>query len=290
MKNKTVAYTHAPEPLTYHFDLHYTGFFADCEHEILPLKSGYRICLVYNMKYKDTNAQLPKLVLHDQNEKKLVELFEEWNEEKDPDCGIYMLEHKYTQSSLSVTTLKNRDYAVASVLRNIALEHTKLFRAYVAIIELEQTGQGEYVGRPRYHSDNDWAMGDVDSSDLTMTIEDPLDPSFPDFDGIDDISLDDIMQGEDYFGSRTNPDKVEKEGYTGNEGITITHWYKRAGIVIIPQFARAKFNIQSWSDEEEEQDGKEENDAESGKKRPAPEAHGEPAAKKSNRDAPIVID
>ena len=30
-------------------ELSYAAFYADCEHEIRPLKSGYRLCLVYNV-------------------------------------------------------------------------------------------------------------------------------------------------------------------------------------------------------------------------------------------------
>src|SRR5262249_48948732 len=31
------------------FLLHYAAFYADCEHEIRPLRGGYRLCLVYNL-------------------------------------------------------------------------------------------------------------------------------------------------------------------------------------------------------------------------------------------------
>ena len=35
-----------PESL---FKIHYAAFYADCEHEVRPVKSGYRLCLVYNL-------------------------------------------------------------------------------------------------------------------------------------------------------------------------------------------------------------------------------------------------
>ena len=31
------------------FHIHYAAFYADCEHEIRPLRKGYRLCLVYNL-------------------------------------------------------------------------------------------------------------------------------------------------------------------------------------------------------------------------------------------------
>ena len=31
------------------FHIHYAAFYADCEHEVRPLRKGYRLCLVYNL-------------------------------------------------------------------------------------------------------------------------------------------------------------------------------------------------------------------------------------------------
>src|SRR5262249_29575635 len=31
------------------FQIHFAAFYADCEHEIRPLRKGYRLCLVYNL-------------------------------------------------------------------------------------------------------------------------------------------------------------------------------------------------------------------------------------------------
>ena len=31
------------------FRIQYAAFYADCEHEVRPLKKGYRLCLVYNL-------------------------------------------------------------------------------------------------------------------------------------------------------------------------------------------------------------------------------------------------
>jgi Rps23 Pro-64 3,4-dihydroxylase Tpa1-like proline 4-hydroxylase len=34
---------------TNNFKIPYVTFYADCEHEIKPITSGYRVCLVYNL-------------------------------------------------------------------------------------------------------------------------------------------------------------------------------------------------------------------------------------------------
>src|SRR5690606_1140235 len=31
------------------YSLNYVAFYADCDHEVKPLTSGYRVCLVYNL-------------------------------------------------------------------------------------------------------------------------------------------------------------------------------------------------------------------------------------------------
>ena len=31
------------------YQIHYAAFFADCEHELLPVRSGYRLALIYNL-------------------------------------------------------------------------------------------------------------------------------------------------------------------------------------------------------------------------------------------------
>lgn len=31
------------------YQLHYAAFFADCQHELLPVRSGYRLALIYNL-------------------------------------------------------------------------------------------------------------------------------------------------------------------------------------------------------------------------------------------------
>jgi hypothetical protein len=34
------------------FRIHFAAFYADCEHEVRPLRKGHRLCLVYNLKYE----------------------------------------------------------------------------------------------------------------------------------------------------------------------------------------------------------------------------------------------
>lgn len=42
------------------FQIEYAAFYADCEHEVKPLRKGYRLCLVYNLTLAKPDAQLRK--------------------------------------------------------------------------------------------------------------------------------------------------------------------------------------------------------------------------------------
>lgn len=38
----------------------HVAFFADCEHEIKPILTGYRVCLTYNLVKKDNPVEFNK--------------------------------------------------------------------------------------------------------------------------------------------------------------------------------------------------------------------------------------
>jgi len=38
------------------------AFYSDCEHEVLPVTSGYRLTLAYNLYYKKLENQIPQCV------------------------------------------------------------------------------------------------------------------------------------------------------------------------------------------------------------------------------------
>jgi len=40
------------------FNVHYLAFYADCQHEIKEIRSGFRLCLVYNLFHRDSGVSL----------------------------------------------------------------------------------------------------------------------------------------------------------------------------------------------------------------------------------------
>lgn len=98
---------------------HYTAFYADCEHQILPVTHGWRFCLVYNLVVTKPNDSG---VVPDANEmltttKELHIEVVKWLASSTGKIG-YPLDHEYTLDSFGFGTMKGRDAVVMSVLRN----------------------------------------------------------------------------------------------------------------------------------------------------------------------------
>ena len=41
-------------------NIQWGAFYSDCEHEVLPVTSGYRITLTYNLYYKTLKNEIPR--------------------------------------------------------------------------------------------------------------------------------------------------------------------------------------------------------------------------------------
>lgn len=70
------------------------AFYADCRHELLPVKSGYCLALIYNLVH---DVRVPKPVLQDSSGTvaRICSLARHWDESDDePRWQIYVLEHQ----------------------------------------------------------------------------------------------------------------------------------------------------------------------------------------------------
>lgn len=117
------------------FSTFFTVFYADCEHEILPVTNGYRVCLVYNL-ITQTSDQICAPRNHDL-EMELLHLIENRDA---PRKFVYILSHKYSQTSLSFKSLKTTDKGIARLLKNIAEPNNMV--VYLAIFNKLKSGVG----------------------------------------------------------------------------------------------------------------------------------------------------
>jgi hypothetical protein len=116
----------------------YIAFYADCEHQLHPVTSGVRLCLVFNLvatSSKDTPN--PSHSVNVSTELKLRSIVEAWRAEEN---GLkrfgYHMEHKYTPSSFGTAFLKGRDEIVFQTLMNAKnAAGTALFDVNLVLME-----------------------------------------------------------------------------------------------------------------------------------------------------------
>jgi hypothetical protein len=226
------------------FHIHYAAFYADCEHEVRPLKKGYRLCLVYNL----TLAKSKKMLAAPRDSEyieKIAPLIRKWSDDEEATEKLAItLDHQYTQEGLSWGALKGTDRVKARVLAEAARQAG--CKAYLALLTLHQSGEGEEPGR-RYgyrrggwygrHYDDDtdenggeYNMVEVYETELTADHwSDPEGNRFP----IGELSIeeDEVLDPE----SLTDVTPEEHfQGYTGNEGSPLERWYRHAAIFLWP--------------------------------------------------------
>lgn len=234
----------SPEPSVATF----AAFYADCVHEVLPVTSGCRLTLVYNL-LRQGRSWLPKPPNYDAEQACLVKLLRQWSTSRQsPDDGspeklIYPLEHAYTQAELSFDMLKGADSARAEVL--IAAAEQAECDLHLALISIEESGYAEYTGdyyRSRRHGwsyddggDDDFEIGEV--TERSATLSDWRHPDghptalgpFP----LEEEELCPLGALNDL-----EPDETHFQEATGNAGASFDRTYRRAALVLWPRHRR----------------------------------------------------
>jgi hypothetical protein len=102
------------------FNIFYASFYADCEHEILPVREGHRLALVYNLIGQGPTRNLQPID-NSRVIKKVLGSIKAWVQNgSGPQKLVMPLEHQYCEQSLSFDRLKGRDIAAVDVLRQAA--------------------------------------------------------------------------------------------------------------------------------------------------------------------------
>lgn len=231
-------------------ELSYAAFYADCEHEVRPVRSGFRLCLTYNLTLAGARGKkgIPA-PSYGENAAAIGKLLSGWSRTADPPKLAVTLEHRYTQEGLSIDKLKGVDRARAEVLF-VAAEQADCV-AHLALVTLWQSGSAEggydeySYGRGRGYrwSDDDdeedydetggdYEMGEIFDSNLSAE-------HWSDRQGkkvqLGEIHLEAAEIIADAALDEGDPSREEFEGYTGNAGMTLDRWYHRAAVVIWPR-------------------------------------------------------
>ena len=224
-------------------ELVYAAFYADCEHEILPVTDGHRVCLVYNLMLQDgtdTPLEVPDYGAE-------IDLIadELGSRSRDPEASgklVWLLEHDYSAAGLSFGTLKNVDAAIGRVL-TAAAERAEC-ALHAAIVRVEETGSGWYYGYADVVEDvADDAFELYDVVDVDCRLDGWVRPDGAPA-GYDDLPL---LPGELMPAGRLDPERPDSQRLleaSGNEGATIERFYRRAALVVWPKADSARLLAQ----------------------------------------------
>ena len=229
-------------------EMSYAAFYADCPHEVRPLRGGHRLCLVYNVtlarsrRKKGLGAPSYGAVTT-----RVAELLATWREAGETEKRVVTLEHQYTRDGLTLDKLKGIDRARADVLFEAAERAGCI--AHLALLTLWQLGDVDHDYsdysyrrrrryRSRYDDDHDEdpgrepEMGEIIDTSLTASHWSDCHGNARQF-GEMRVHDDEVVTS-DALDDGT-PSEEEFEDYTGNAGMTLERWYHRAAIVIWPR-------------------------------------------------------
>ena len=125
-------------------ELSYAAFYADCEHEALPVRAGNRICLVYNLlqkrgKGKGRTLKAPE---YESEIAEIATILDRSLHAADAPAKIaWLLEHQYSPAGLSFSALKAADAAKAGVLVQAAARAQ--CAAHLGIVHIGEFGAAE---------------------------------------------------------------------------------------------------------------------------------------------------
>lgn len=187
------------------------AFYADCLHEIEAVRSGYRVCLVYNLvRPKGRALRAPRQTRFVAAAREaLRELFQERTRLR----VAIPLNHQYSRAGLAENLLKGQDQAWWALLSDAA--RAEGYRIELAQMRFFQSGLGEEIGWNRYQLEEVY--------EESLTLECP---------GLGRLRLD----REEILSRRAFEKLPFKEDVqvTGNEGVTIERRYRQAMILIWP--------------------------------------------------------
>lgn len=217
-------------------ELAYAAFYADCVHRTMPVESGHRVSLVFNVIMNPGHRSAPPGPPDYSGQiNEISEVLSEWSDTwQRPRKLVWLLDHQYSQVGLSRGTLKGLDDTVGQVLASAADQSgCVLHSATLSIREtcLPEDGSYERVRRMDYTGRRvpieevynfectleSWAKPDLTGSEL---------PEIPllDEEALPTGGLDDI-----------EPDEQILFEASGNEGASLERSYRLAALVLWPR-------------------------------------------------------
>ena len=219
-------------------ELAYAAFYADCAHEVLPLRHGHRLSLVFNLRVRPGDTETPRAAPdHREDVKTLGEALRAWSGGTEgPEKIVWVFEYDYTEAGLSFDTLKNNDRAIADVLAPAAEQSG--CELHAAILHVWEEGIPDYEASytPFWDyeepSDDDLEMGEIIEASHTLDHWVAPDGARPRF---GELPLEDgeVLPSGGLDG--IEPDEHLVHEATGNAGVSIERTYRHAVLVVWPR-------------------------------------------------------
>lgn len=227
---------HCPDPS----EVAFAAFYADCVHEVLPVTSGFRLALIYNL-LRPGPGRLPEPPSYASQQVRLATLLQSWGADLSrsttdaPEKLIVPLEHAYTSTELGFGALKGADAAAAAVLR--AAAQTADCDLHLALISVEESGSAEYTGYGSSY--RRWSEPDEDEFEEVEVLDRSIALSSWRRPDNQPSVLGEIPVGEDELCppdalDDLEPDEEHFHEATGNEGASFERTYRRAALVLWP--------------------------------------------------------
>lgn len=228
-------------------ELRFAAFYADCEHEVLPVTRGRRVCLVYNLLQRPPgkDKKPPPLVApaYDTETAEAADLLgKAFASAGAPTKIAWLLEHQYSPAGLSFSALKGADKALAKVFQQAAASAGCAI--HLGIVHIEECGPAEYAfhkprGRRHYHDElqedaniEDFEVIEVSDGwsyiDNWLTREDSAA-------GFGKLPLHDGEVLPAGALDHEAPDEQRLLEASGNEGVSFERAYHRAALVLWPR-------------------------------------------------------
>ncbi len=212
-------------------ELLFAAFYSDCPHEVLPVRDGHRVSLVFNLF-----AGSPDDGLVPPEYRKLTtqvaESLARWRDGGGVDKLAWVLDHEYSEDGLSFDTLKNKDAAVAKVLGKAARRAG--CELHAAVLRFEEEGYPDESPPYDWKGDIQDApqaeIGELRSRIWTLDGWAGGDGGRPRFGPID-------LKASELLSRRalTDAEPDERRVYpTGNEGVTMALVYRHGALVVWP--------------------------------------------------------
>ena len=213
------------------YKIPYVAFFTDCDHEIKPITSGYRVSLAYNLLQESGSQKLDQSQISTHVDQ-MAFLLKSMSSSFANRPKAVLLEHQYTPANFSLNSLKHHDRPRAELLLEAAKKAG--YFAELGLVTHYQMGSLEgddydYYDSYHRHSENssDGTMGEV--YEEYTHIEHWSNGEIPTLGNLK-IGKDDLIT--EFEVGEGDPIEEEEEGYTGNAGMSVEYWYHYGAIIL----------------------------------------------------------